>query len=345
MRVFFASYQSIMLNKGGPTYVVLNLEKELTKLKVDVRLFDMWNKSNEFSKNELLHVFNASIATYSFAKNLISYGAQYVVNPIFYSNHPAWKIRMYRAFEKPVRTIFKRSFSDYYYTNFICENAKKVLPNTKAEGELLSKAMRINSNNIQVIHNGVEERFLDADSTLFVKKYGLKDFVLNVGHIGAFRKNSYKLIKAVQKLDVPTVIIADVLENTEAQKCMEEINKSNNIKLVRWIKHDDPLLASAYAACKTFVLPSRYETPGIVAMEAALAGANVVNTPYGGTKEYFADYADYLNPNSIDSIANTIEKSLNKNKNDSLKNFIKKNFLWSVIAKQTLEMYEATMGK
>ncbi len=345
MRIFLASYQSIMLNKGGPTYVVLNLEKELTKLKVDVRLFDMWNKNNEFGKNELLHVFNASIATYSFAKNLVSCGAQYVVNPIFYSNHPAWKIRMYHTFEKPVRTVFKRSFSDYYYTSFICENAKRVLPNTKAEGELLSKAMRIKSNKIQVIHNGVEERFLDADPTLFETKYGLKDFVLHVGHVGAVRKNSFNLIKALQKLDVPAVIIADVLDNAESKKCLDEINKSKNIKLIQWVKHDNPLLASAYAACKAFVLPSRYETPGIAAMEAALAGANVVNTPYGGTKDYFAEFVDYHNPHSIDSIANAIEKSLNKKKNDILKNHIKENFLWSIIAKKTLEMYQDVLGK
>ncbi len=345
MRIFLASYQSIMLNRGGPTYVTLNLEKELKKLKIDVKLFNMWDYNMKFTKDDLFHLFLANISTYSLAANLKLYGVKYVVNPIIFSNHSTWKIRLYQNLEKSLNKLFIRSISDYSITRNICNNAEKILPNTIDEGNLLVDGMKVNKNKIQVIHNGVEKHFLNADPTLFIKKYGLKDFVLNVGHIGAVRKNSYKLIKALQKLDVPAVIIADVMENAEAQKCIEEINKSNNIKLIRWIKHDDPLLASAYAACKTFVLPSKYETPGIVAMEAALAGANVINTPYGGTKEYFADYADYLNPNSISSIANTIEKSLNKNKNDSLKNFVKKNFLWNVIAKQTLEMYEKTIGK
>ena len=44
---------------------------------------------------------------------------------------------------------------------------------------------------------------------------------------------------------------------------------------VRWLgasDHDDPLLASAYAAARVFALPSWFETPGLAALEAALAG-------------------------------------------------------------------------
>ena len=75
-------------------------------------------------------------------------------------------------------------------------------------------------------------------------------------------------------------------------------------------------------------------------MEAGLAGANIVITPFGGTKEYFQDFADYANPYSVKSIKEKIEKSLNKDKNEKLKNHIKENFLWSKIAQQTAEIYK-----
>ena len=42
------------------------------------------------------------------------------------------------------------------------------------------------------------------------------------------------------------------------------------------MRHEDPLLRSAYAACDLFVLQGWFETPGLVAMEAALAGAQDV---------------------------------------------------------------------
>ena len=40
-----------------------------------------------------------------------------------------------------------------------------------------------------------------------------------------------------------------------------------------------PVLASAYAAARVFALPSWFETPGLAALEAALAGCSVVITP------------------------------------------------------------------
>lgn len=99
------------------------------------------------------------------------------------------------------------------------------------------------------------------------------------------------------------------------------------------------MLASAYGSCDTFVLPSQFETPGIAALEAGLAGAKIVITPFGGTKEYFKDMVEYPDPYSVESIKNSIEKSLNKSKDDNLRNHIKNNFLWSKIAEKTSEVY------
>jgi len=302
MRIHLASYQSIMLNRGGPTYKLIHTKKALEELGVDVQLFDMWDFNLKLTKKDLVHIFLSNISTYSLAMNLKLYGAKYVVNPIIFSNHPAWKIKMYRALERPLRKIFIRSISDYQITNRICNNAEKVLPNTIDEGKLLIKGMDVDKNKVQVIHNGVEERFANAESSLFQKKYGLKDFILYVGHLGAERKNGLNVIKALRQIDHPAVVIADILHNEEGELCKQEIERSNNIKLIKWLQHDDPLFASAYAAAHTFILPTKYETPGRAALEAGLAGANIVITPKGGTKEYFGNFAEYPDPHSISSI-------------------------------------------
>ncbi len=39
----------------------------------------------------------------------------------------------------------------------------------------------------------VDARFYDADPNLFIKQYGVKDFILYVGHIGWGRKNLLSL--------------------------------------------------------------------------------------------------------------------------------------------------------
>ncbi|MFC1898219.1 glycosyltransferase [Candidatus Cloacimonadota bacterium] len=344
MRIFLASYQSLMLNRGGPTYKVLHLKKALEKLQVDVNLFDMWDFGLKLDKDDLVHIFNAGISTYSLAKNLVAYGAKYVVNPIFFSNHSASTLRNYQYLDNFLRKFLIRSHSDYSLSKAICDGAERVLPNTIDEGELLQNGLWVNKDKIQVIHNGVEERFAQAEPTLFEKKYGMKDFVLYVGHLGPDRKNGRNIIKSLQKIDHQAVIIADVLHNSEGEWCRKEIENSRNIKLIEWLNHDDPLFASAYAACHTFILPTKYETPGRAALEAGLAGANIVITPKGGTKEYFGDMALYPNPLNVESIQKSISKALDTSKNEKLKNHILKHFIWSVIAEQTLEMYKKVLN-
>jgi len=340
MRIFIASYQTLMLNRGGPSFKTMKMLEGLHKIGVEVKLFNMWDKDLELGENDLVHIFHGHIQTYPLARNLKTYGAKYVVNPIFYSNHSATTIKLYRALEAPFRKVFKRTYSDYFFTKYICDNSEMVLPNTQAEADILNKALGVNTKKLKVIENGVEKRFASAKSDLFKDKYGLEGFILYVGHLGAVRKNGVKIIKALGELGQPAVIIADVLKNKEGSRCLELIDKYNNITYLGWLNHDDPLLASAYKACKVFALPTRYETPGRAALEAGLAGANIVITPHGGTKEYFADMAEYPDPHSISSIKKAVQKALHRKKNDRLKDHILKNYIWDVIVRKNLEIYK-----
>jgi glycosyltransferase involved in cell wall biosynthesis len=340
MKIHLAAYMSIMLNRGGPTYKIQQMYKSLKELDVDVCYFDMWDKDLKLTENDLVHIFNASVNTYGLAKNLTHYGAKYVINPIFFSNHPAWKIKLYQNLHNASKLILKRSYSDYDFTLESCWNAQKVLPNTIAEGEILVKGLGVDKAKIQVIHNGVEKRFTEGDSKLFKDKYGLEDFVLYVGHLGSYRKNGVNIIKALQKLDHQAVIIADVLKNKEGNWCRQQITESKNITLIEWIAHDDPLLASAYAAANTFILPTMYETPGRAALEAGLANCKIIITPYGGTKEYFRDYVEYVEPRSINAILRSIENTLNQQVSPDLQTHIISNFTWGKIAQKTLDIYQ-----
>lgn len=340
MRILLASYQSLFLNRGGPTYKVMMMKKALADKDIDVDYFDYWDKNLKLDNDTLVHLFNASLSTYPLALNLKTYGAKYVVNPIFFSNHSASKIKSYLRIENIVNRIMKRSYSDYYCTGEVCRNAEKILPNTQAEGDLLSGVFNFSDTDVEVIHNGVEKRFADADSDLFIKKYGIRDFILNVGHLGSLRKNGVNMLQALKQIDAPVVVIADILKTEEGRQCQDIIEQSDNIIHIPWIKHDDPLLESAYAASKVFALPTRYETPGRAALEAGLAGANVVITPRGGTKEYFLDNALYCNPDSIRSIKETIEKSLELPRNSKLSVHIMENFIWDKIVDKTIKIYQ-----
>lgn len=80
---------------------------------------------------------------------------------------------------------------------------------------------------------------------------------------------------------------------------------------VAWLAstdHEDPLLASAYAAARVLALPSWFETPGLAALEAVLAGTAVVITPFGSTREYFGDRVLYARPDRLGEIKSAIAR-------------------------------------
>ncbi len=125
---------------------------------------------------------------------------------------------------------------------------------------------------------------------------------------------------------------------------MERAKRNPRLLIIDAIPHDSMLLASAYAACDVFVLPSYYETPGIAALEASLSGAKIVITPFGGTKDYFNDDAEYVNPYSSKDIALGIRNTLLKSKTTTLAERIKKNFLWQSVGEKTKKVYESVLA-
>jgi glycosyltransferase involved in cell wall biosynthesis len=126
---------------------------------------------------------------------------------------------------------------------------------------------------------------------------------------------------------------------------VREAARHKQILLLDRMENDSAMLASAYAACRVFALPSLFETPGIAALEAALAGAHIVITPHGGTREYFGDMAAYVEPDSVEAIRAGILLKLDAAPEERLREHIRQNFLWSRVAQLTAEVYrEAVQG-
>ena len=102
-------------------------------------------------------------------------------------------------------------------------------------------------------------------------------------------------------------------------------------------------MRSAYAACKVFVLPTWFETPGLAAMEAALAGANLVVTREGSTREYFKEFAEYVNPASVPDIRDKILRALGKTKRPDLARLVRERYVWEKAAQDHIRLYQ-TLG-
>jgi glycosyltransferase involved in cell wall biosynthesis len=345
MKIKIASYQSVMLIRGGPHVKITETKRHLEMMGVEVELFNMWEPAEKMIDCDLVYLFGANIGDYHFARSLMERNVRFVVNPIFYTRHSARTIKTICSIDNFSRKLLRGFWWEYGFTRDICEWAELVLPNTDAEGNLISMGMGIPPEKIKTIPNGVSERFLSGDPKLFEKKYGVKDFILNVGHIGPDRKNVLALVNALAEIDRPAVIIGRITPGGESAAILNEAQKNKNLLIIDGIDHDDPLLASVYAACDTFVLPSKFETPGRAALEAALAGAKIVITPFGGTREYFGEMAEYVDPYSVNSIRMGMERALNRSKNSDLREHVKNNYLWNKIAEKTMSVFEGLINK
>ena len=339
MNITFATYQSLSLLHGGPRVQILQTKKELEKLGIHVNLFQPWERFDKKS-TDLVHLFSANLGTFHLASVLKNFSIPFVSSSIFYTQHSPAYIRSILGVSKLLKLLKSGIWTNYDYTQQICAWSKAVLPNTQDEATLISSGLGIARHKISVVPNGVEERFANGDPSLFKKKYGIENFILNVGHIGPARKNVVNLIKALATIDHPAVIIGKVSQTAEGKRCLELANQSKNILVIDGLENDSEMLASAYAACDVFALPSLFETPGIAALEAGLSGAKIVITPYGGTKEYFGSMAIYAEPDSVTSINSGIIRALNSPKNASLKQHIKQEFLWSKVAEKTAAVYQ-----
>ncbi len=338
MKVLFGSLSALNLLEGGAKTQVLMLKRYLERLGVEVSLFQDFTDypiENFF----LFHLFAAEGATYHLTKVMKSLGLKLVVSPIFFSRHNPFSLKILNAPFSLLRR-FSGVWTEPLYVKEICEMADLVCPNTEREKMLLTKGLGIKRDKVFVIPNGVEERFYYAQPDLFYRTYGIRDFILYTGHIGWGRKNLLPLLKVLKRLRYPAVLIGKIMDNEYAKRCLEIAEGSEWIKIIDHLPHSSLLLESAYAAASVFVLPSLYETPGLSALEAGLAGAKVVITKFGGTEEYFKDFAIYINPYSEKEIEDGIKEALEKKKDSRLKEHIRENFLWSKSAEKLVRVYK-----
>ena len=334
MKVVMAGYQAISILHGGPNTQLRKTADFLPAYGVEVELFDPWSPFKHGSC-DLFHIFAANIGTYHLAREIHVLGVPLVVSPIVYSGHSSGFVRTALKAGRLLQRAGHGIWSDYLLTADICSWASRLLPNSAAEADLVRYGLGADPARITVVPNGVDERFAGADPSLFRRQYGVENFILNVGHIGHGRKNVLKLIRALALINHPSVIIGRIIRGPYGDACVREAARHKQILLIDGLDNRSELLASAYAACDVFVLPSLFETPGIAALEAALAGAKIVITPYGGPREYFGPMATYVEPGSVDSIRRGIELELAGPKRPDLREHIRRNYLWPLALGRT----------
>jgi glycosyltransferase involved in cell wall biosynthesis len=358
VKVLFYTRNDCLTNIGGDTIQILKIKECLEKSGVKI---DFGTHSKLQTRNyDIIHVFNVIPINpvYNFIKS--HKDAKIVLSPIY------WNLSEYKR-KVLDKVIIKRKTYNFLKgipflkrvvdsklislisginTNgmffeklrFCMNTAELLMPNSIAEHNNLEIEFNIN-NKIRIIPNGVDINIQPESFLSLKKKYNLPpDFILCVGRI-EYRKNQVKLLKAAAKIGIKVVLVGKVSQ--QEKKYYNRLKDYNFIHLPVLSQSE---LFGLYSGCKAHVLPSWFETPGLVSLEAAYHGAQIVTTDRGCTKEYFRDYAYYCDPEKTESIERAILDSLNEPKEmKNFKDIINNNYTWEIAAQKTLMAYESIL--
>jgi glycosyltransferase involved in cell wall biosynthesis len=346
IRVAFFTYPSAFQNIGGGEILLLKRKEYLEKEGIHCKLFDMWN--DKLDNFDVLHVFGSVKSCLGLMQTAKNKKTKIAIDPVFFSTFQRALNEQGSLNDKLkgcARHLVKVAFPKFPSSRRkMMVLADAVIPNSYIELRQLNRLFGIPAKKMHVVPNCVDPIFGSGDKNLFMSRYNIKDFVLSVGRIEP-RKNQLNLVRAMRGSGIPLVIIGDPVSDYPDyyEKCKKE--GSGNTIFIGRIAHDDPMLRAAYKACSCFVSQGWFETPGLAALEAGLAGARVATTDRGCTKEFFRDLVEYFSPSSVNSIRKAVAKTLKRENSADLKEYIRNNLLWDVAAKKCIEVYKNILSE
>ena len=330
-------------NIGGMQIQVYRTKEELERLGYEVEFF---KRELQYSPNQYIcgHVFFAGVTTYYESLALQEMGIPFVLSTIHLRGVSLIDRFKYKYLNLLIAKLPFNLLNDTICGRKQVRLAKKILPNTYFENSYCIDVLGANPANSLVMPNGIDTHWLEERHAGFVDSaVGKEPFLLCVGRINDNRKHFDLVAEVCINLKLKCVLAGswDEKQSRSGRKIKElTMQHPEYIKYLGMLPNGSSRLAELYQKCKVFALPSDFETPGLAALEAGYAGANIVITNVGGTYDYFKEEVFYVKPNDERALEEAIALALQKPKNDNLKNIIMHNYTWERVAKLTSQVYE-----
>ena len=229
---------------------------------------------------------------------------------------------------------------------YILEHADVFLPNAQEEMNQIEKVLgfRAKAGRTIVVPNAIDiDAAQNALQTECHDYDQFKGWLICVGRIDT-RKNQLKLIEAIKGSDYKLVLVGKQSPGQGAyyKRVMQEIEGNPNIHYIESV--DNAKLYQLYKVCKVSVLPSWFETPGLVSLEAAAMGCNIVVSDKGTTKDYFKDYAFYCDVMDSSSIRKQIDEAYQRPFDTRVRDMIFSEYTWEKAGEATLKGYKVVLN-
>ena len=235
------------------------------------------------------------------------------------------------------------------------KKAGAIITDSKSSKRDIERFTNIDPSKIYVVYLAAGESFKpqkDQEIERVKNKFNLPEkYFLYVGDV-TWNKNLPNLLKAVREANVPLVIAGQAFvktnydKNNPWNKSLSKAQKlaSDNKKVMALGFVSDEDLACLYSGAQGFVMPSFYEGFGLPVLEAMQSGCPVICSDAGSLAEVAGDAAYFVDPKSVDSIRQGIERIFSDQ--DLRSRLAKaglvqsKKFSWEKTAKETHKVYE-----
>jgi len=240
------------------------------------------------------------------------------------------------------------------------KKADKIIAISSSTKNDLVKILNISSSKINVtnlaydldLHTFKNECVRDAKNFLKSKDINInkKKIILNVNTLSP-RKNIVGLIKAFNinaKEDSSLILIISGKDGWKTEEMYTEYHKSSFRNRIYFLGFTpERALIGLYNLATIFVYPSFYEGFGLPILDAQASGCPVITSNISSMPEVAGKGAILINPNNIIDIAKAMKKLIqNKGfRNELIKRGYKnmRNFSWTKCARETENIYEATI--
>jgi glycosyltransferase involved in cell wall biosynthesis len=180
---------------------------------------------------------------------------------------------------------------------------------------------------------------LGVDHTLFFDAHQTRSGVVMAGRVEGL-KNQLTALQALKNRAIPVTIAGGASTNhkTYFQEC-QEVGRG----WATFLPHQSPqALAALFQRAQVVLIPSWFETFGLVAAEAGFAGARVVLTNRADTYPDWKHLTWSCDPSNPDSIAKAVSDALNARDTPSWEP-LKEVLHWETVARSTEAVYRSVI--
>ncbi len=247
-----------------------------------------------------------------------------------------------------------------YYTSLVSYTVPRVdaiITVSEYSKRDIVRFLGIPEDRIHVIGNAVDSSYRPITDTRLIDKvrerYGIGErYILYFGGFD-IRKNVDRVLQAYASLPESTrkayqLVIAGRLHllgsplYPDPRPRVRELGLDDQVVVTGQIREQDK--APLYSGAAVYLFPSLYEGFGIPVLEAMACGAAVITSEITALPEVAGDAARLVNPYEVRDIATAIQELL---ENTAMRNELRelalaraREFSWTRVAQQTLEVYK-----